>query len=116
MRSFLLTTLRRTQATLDFLVDLTVLPGANALGLIVLFASFVPLVACQWLQPAGEAAITLLAGIITFAFDTALRRTLGKASWWDYDHGGRLLWLPLWLWGLLWGLLGLSRLVLELLA
>jgi hypothetical protein len=81
--------------------------GTNLLGLAVLLAAFGPVVAIiAWLPTAEKGPLVMLGGATSFVLDAGLRKALGHESLLEYDRGPRLVFMPLWLWGLLWIVVG----------
>jgi hypothetical protein len=90
--------------------------GTNALGLTVvflLFGSFV-LVLGGAKGPA-EHAMQAGAGIVVLGLDILYRRTVLRMPFprmfLEYEEAGRLVFFPLWIWGIAWFVVGLFRLI-----
>src|SRR5262249_34490485 len=117
MGSLVQSALRLAKAGLDFLVDLLVFPGTNGLGLTLFLTTFAPLAVAHARFPTVAAGVlTVAGGTVSLLLDVGLRRALRHESLLEYHRGGRLLYLPLWLWGLLWLLVGAIQCVAAFLA
>jgi hypothetical protein len=106
------------KALVDMCLSDTAWPiGTNLLGIAVFLAAFGPAVAIMlWLPTAKEGPLVMLGGAIGFALDAGLRKALGHESLLELDRRPRLVFMPLWLWGLLWILVGAIQSLWALLA
>src|SRR5262245_32506320 len=104
MRSLLNHAVRLGRVILDFLVDLAVFPGTNFLGVVLFLVVGLGLSALQdEVRLRGVAELFIIAaGIICLGLDIGLRKALGHESILEYERGARLLFLPLWMWGVVW--------------
>jgi hypothetical protein len=117
MGSLVRSVFRWGKAVLDGLVDLLVLPGTNGLGLALVLAVFVPLGMARARFPSiAEGVLIGAGGAISLLLDLGLRRALRHESLMEYHRGGRLVYLPVWIWGVLWLLVGAILAVATLLA
>ena len=67
-----------------------------------------------WIDFSPKPLQTILAGVLVFLIDRSYRQRLG-ANLVDYDRGGRIIFIPLWVMGLIWILVGMIQLVIWLL-
>jgi hypothetical protein len=63
----------------------------------------------QFLPGLGKGVPELLGGLLCFAMDVGARKALKHQSLLNCDGGGRLLLIPLWIWGIWWIFLGLGK-------
>jgi hypothetical protein len=115
MRLVLRSTLRLGKFLLGWLVETVTFPGTNLLGIVLLLSIFLGLEAVFARLP-NEGAKDMLMGITCFATDAGLRKALGHESILEFERGGRVLFLPLWIWGVAWMTIGFGRLLWALLA
>ncbi len=107
MCSFMRTVLRSGKVVFDICADTGWPIGTNMLGLAVFLAAFGPAAAIKaWLPSADTGLLVMLGGAISLALDAGLRKVQGDESSPEVDRGPRLVFMPLWLWGLLWILVG----------
>jgi hypothetical protein len=92
-----------------------VLPlGTNWSAAIAFMASFMTAIAIsEWTGAEGEGPGTLLGGALVFLVDVVHRRRFLDCRLADFEAGTRLLYVPLWIWGVIWIVLGGVRWVLA---
>lgn len=110
MRSLIHGILRLGAVVLHFL-EHTILPvGTNCLGILLFMGAFTPAIVMIELYPATERWIlVVLGGVISLAIDAGLRKALGHESLLEFDRGPRMVFIPLWIWGLLWIVVGVVQ-------
>lgn len=88
------------------------LAGTNvfglALALLLGMAFFSGGAACP---PANVASLEIAAGATSFLIDSAIRKLSGHPTWWHWDYGCRLLFFPMWLWGIGWMVVGSIKII-----
>jgi uncharacterized membrane protein len=125
--------IRKVVRALVFMVETILAPaGTNFLGLAVVLAAFLPL--AFFIKKLGanlegymEGLVIFIAGGIVFGIDWSYRRLgprefyadesldrLKYEAMFDWNQGARLLFLPIWIWGVIWIIVGLIKLILTL--
>lgn len=89
------------------------LAGTNLLGLLLAFAAFLPLgVLMQRFGPRIEGVVNIIGGGIVFGADWIYRHKFDFSL--EEKNGGRLFYLPIWIWGVIWMIVGTIKVIIEL--
>jgi hypothetical protein len=109
---------RKWLPALGFLIQRMDIPflgliGTNLLGLLLAFAAFLPLgFLMQRFGARIEGVVTFLGGGIVFGADWIFRRKFDILF--EEKHGARLFYLPMWIWGIIWMVVGIIKVIIEL--
>jgi hypothetical protein len=89
----------------------SLLPGSNLLGFLVFLIVFGILAAVggDWVNTPGEGLLNLVGGALCIGIDLGLRSLFKWLSLQQAEGGPRVVYLPLWVWGILWCISGVVR-------
>jgi len=103
---------------LDSKVDVQI-PGAglwflcsiNRAGFAIIAASFLPAMAiCYLLGDDRKGTELVIGGILALAFDLGYRLKTPTGHWFLPDGGGKVIYLPVWMWSIFWIIFGIWEL------
>jgi hypothetical protein len=98
------------RALFKFLLDQCLPVGTNLLAILLIAAAYFFALAVEAMLPRTEKGVLdAVLGLTCLALDAGLRKAFLHESLLAFDKGGRLIYVPVWMWGVVWIFVGTGK-------